>query len=389
MADFVVRVFDVGQASANLIEFGNGSVGVVDCGVSASGENPLYDRLKQLHSKEALDRIAFVVLTHLDFDHISGIATILEDETLVEKMDAIYCNHHPFRLLFEMLARGLNRRSGVHRNPQFYGALVTLRRIRQAAQLNDLPLYEIQAPAATAPSDYPAILTPFPGDDAPLRIEVLAPTSALVPTAVNRLNDLLEHDKPVSELMRSLAKYQADWNTSSIVLRIGSDETGYALLPGDATRGTLEEIRSRLLDKELDVDFVVAWHHGARLGPKGDQAVDEALWKFAKGDYGSLVVGISAGMGNQHGHPHEETTQAIQRIGGDYYCTQSKGGCGEIEDIPALGGLDLEPTSVGKVENGWLPDEVDSPCCCGTVIASFSSTGLTVETETGRAACNC
>jgi glyoxylase-like metal-dependent hydrolase (beta-lactamase superfamily II) len=69
-----VTVFNVGQASSALIDFGRNRLGVIDAGVDASGRNPLVGALRQRLTEDPTCRLLFVLLTHLDWDHISGIA---------------------------------------------------------------------------------------------------------------------------------------------------------------------------------------------------------------------------------------------------------------------------------------------------------------------------
>ncbi len=105
-------------------------------------------------------------------------------------------------------------------------------------------------------------------------------------------------------LSAGLAKGRTSWlkNTSSIVimLRFGDFE---AVLTGDATTVTEDEILSNYPAEWLDIDLLKVGHHGSRTTSTSD------LWANT---LSPEVAIVSAGPSNSHGHPSQDVIDRLE-----------------------------------------------------------------------------
>src|SRR5258708_7461722 len=102
-----LTVFNVGQASSALLDFGKGRLGIIDCGVGLTGANPLVERVKSVIAGNANAEISFVILSHLDWDHINGIGDLIREEKIRKRIRRLCCNGSDFRLLLEIVRAGV------------------------------------------------------------------------------------------------------------------------------------------------------------------------------------------------------------------------------------------------------------------------------------------
>src|SRR5262245_53874194 len=109
-----VTVYDVGQAASSMLQLGEHAYAVIDCGVDpVTGRNPVADAVKKAIATDTKAVVAFVMLTHLDFDHISGIAALLQDVDIRSRIKRLFCNAQEFRGLVEVAKAHAKPGSGV------------------------------------------------------------------------------------------------------------------------------------------------------------------------------------------------------------------------------------------------------------------------------------
>ena len=101
-------------------------------------------------------------------------------------------------------------------------------------------------------------------------------------------------------------------NNNSIVLSLSYGEIDF-LFTGDAE----QQAESNMLGTGIlrDVEILKVGHHGSRT------ASSQAFLAAVQPD----VAIYMAGLGNQYGHPHEETITALQAIGASIYGTDANG----------------------------------------------------------------
>jgi beta-lactamase superfamily II metal-dependent hydrolase len=376
-----LTVFNVGQASSVLIDFGRGRLGVIDCGAGVSGKNPLAEELAGRLRREPATSIIFLLLTHLDWDHINGFVDLAENITIRNKIRRIFCDSTEFRSLWEVVTsflRGRDR-AGLEKN------VTTSRNIRSFGFINKI----ISSPPPGVGLDFHgSLISPQPAnpEEYPVRLRLselsddfvlllLSPSQALRDRAAQGIRASLQEDRLASDLLKSIGGSRPDWNAASTVLVI---EHGGArvLLSGDANSLTWSEIFSRGGDRYLNSDVAVAWHHGARLGSRKGENYDEKVWSSVlRREVGkSPCVLISHGCGH-YGHPHEDTIRSIKNYGGTVACTQLR----ERSPISAADysrainflGLNVFP----NLAEGWDIYSEDVNACSGNIVADIGETG--------------
>lgn len=104
----------------------------------------------------------------------------------------------------------------------------------------------------------------------------------------------------------------SDYNNMSIVLRVDYGKTRF-LFTGDAEK----TIEKQMLKNNSDIQANVlkVGHHGSKTSTGTD---------FLKAVSPEIAV-ICCGKGNSYGHPHEETTELLERCSIKYYRTDLNG----------------------------------------------------------------
>jgi Metallo-beta-lactamase superfamily len=384
-----VKVFDVGQASSVLLDFGRGRLGVIDAGVDASGRNPLAAAIRQRFAEDPVCTVVFVLLTHLDWDHISGAAG-LGDPAIRPRVRRLYCNGLGFRTLFEVVERFAqeNQKARFDRNrttSRNLGALGVLGSLLAAPPVGAGDFHgELVAPEASDPEAYPVLLKIKElGEEFVLRL--FAPSQDLRDRAASGLSRRVDRFSSSSyrDLLVSVGRSRPEWNAASAVLTI--EHKGKRLLfGGDANHLTWRDIFGRDVDGRLvRSDLSLACHHGARLGSHGGEDYDDKVWRSVLGvGQPSPFVLISHGCG-RYGHPHDETVHAVKRRGGLVACTQlrdrSASDAKEREELVRSLNLDDFPGDLDE----WEIIDTDHNSCSGTLTAEIDDGGRLSVTAAG------
>lgn len=142
-----------------------------------------------------------------------------------------------------------------------------------------------------------------------------------IPAVQGRAEQTLDFDKDVSvEILGPNDLAAPNLNNTSIILKVSFGKFS-ALITGDAE---VEQERQQLstLAGKLPATVLKAGHHGSRTSSSEEylQAVDPEL------------VVVSAGHGNQYGHPHEEVLNRLNRLGINTLITKSSGTITIISD---------------------------------------------------------
>ncbi|MEG1869833.1 MAG: MBL fold metallo-hydrolase [Oscillospiraceae bacterium] len=90
-----------------------------------------------------------------------------------------------------------------------------------------------------------------------------------------------------------------DLNDASVISKLQYGETGF-LFSGDAEKTAEEALLAK--NPNLDVDVMVAGHHGSRTSTSGK------YFAAASPEF----IAISCGKDNDYGHPHKETLERIK-----------------------------------------------------------------------------
>jgi competence protein ComEC len=201
--DLRVTALDIGQASANLVEFPGGYTMLFDGG--GFSDNSIFDMgarvLAPILWRKKIKTVDLVVLSHANSDHLNGLFYIIEHFNVAEA----WSNHEPaptkgYRRWIELLDRQNVRHTPFDRLPR--------QTVRKGVQL-----------------------------------ELLSP--------------------PRGFRDRFSGEGDRDLNADSIVMRVSYDEVSF-LFPGDITKPAESDLLKRMGTQRLCSTVLVVPHHGSR-----------------------------------------------------------------------------------------------------------------------------
>jgi len=120
-------------------------------------------------------------------------------------------------------------------------------------------------------------------------------------------------------------------------------------------------------------------HHGGQMqGTKSD--LDWLCNTAIKADYAI----ISAGTSNTYGHPTRDVVRAFQKSGSHVMCTQiTERCCNDLESVrPGVIGPILYPSRSKSAADKTSSSKSRNVACTGTIVATLSNSGITVERDT-------
>jgi beta-lactamase superfamily II metal-dependent hydrolase len=291
-----LHIFNVGHGDSILIEFPNGSWGVVDCNDDGSPNGP--PSLLRFLETRGVRELAFVCLTHPHADHFSGLPQILEHYG--DSIGELWC----FRLDSQHWRRFLE----VSRN-----AATTVSKRRDFGQIR--VIFEYLAGRLK-------------------RNEVrLLDANHRLPTLEDvEMDCLAPHPKELSSYQTSLARwaahpdeYRADENRLSVVLRLKYGQST-VLLGSDATSNSWIDVAKESVKRadSLRSNLVKVSHHGSKQG-------------FFRGAWDKISVpqrthgAISAS--GQYGLPHRLVITNLRELGVRLHCTNYAPSCVKTDEL--------------------------------------------------------
>jgi glyoxylase-like metal-dependent hydrolase (beta-lactamase superfamily II) len=387
-----LTVFDVGQATWNLLDFGRGRLAIIDCGAArAEDAARVVAQIGERLRREPDTRIDFLAISHFDNDHVSGVNVLLDDPVIASRIDSIICNQADLRLLAGAIKRvgEATAGSGAAQTDRISRAASSVLRVlkfiseRQAAS----PDFhrDIVSPAP-ANLEYPVELT-TPATRAGARILFLAPSQKLKDESYLSLRAIGEATESTLDDLLGVFKRPA-WNEASLVVLI-EEGTRRVLVPGDATAATWEEALNRIRDEDLSCDVVVAWHHGGRLGSRAGIDYDALIWsRFLHAGRPTVVISHD-GDRRRYRHPHDRTVEMLKRGNADVFCTRLRF---SSETTPVV---DVEHAFPRATYGHALDFGVGGPpvyrkpgafTCCGDVTVDVSRNGVSTSCSSVTAA---
>jgi len=320
--------FDVGQATWNLLDFGGGRLAILDCGAAtAEDAKRIASQLGTRLRREPDTRIEFLLISHLDSDHLSGIDALLDDRVIAGRVDAVICNNADLRLLAGAVKRvGMaTAGSGAPRSDRLSRAATSMLRVLRFISEREIISRDfhrdIVSPAPNDPSVYPVLLA-SETTRIGTRILFLAPSQKLKNESYLSLRAIGAADETTLDDLLGVFKRPA-WNAASIVVLIQHGDK-QILVPGDATAHTWEEALYRIGDTDIFCDVIVAWHHGGKLGTLSGIDYDDLVWSRILRPGRPTVLMSHDGDRRRYGHPNDRTLEFINRGNADVFCTRLK-----------------------------------------------------------------
>lgn len=337
-----VYVFNAGAGDHILLEFPDGSLGIIDCFFQVSDLNlqelpaltylkHLQQRRKQNNEKGPLP-IAFLCLSHADMDHLTGLDTLLDfiqkEENNIELENLWLFGgkdiEEYIRQLIEQFSTSLNEMKGDAKEE----VRVRIKNYRNRLfRLDEFRKWWRAKPKYERSERYLSDVAKINkyGVSGGFMAYSLGPTPAqianydqnvskvLIRTMLGKMQDFANPELAEIEL-----KYKGafDRNDVSSILCITYGK--YKLIFGgdagtEAWEASLREVKQFKLGKLLRPDFLKASHHGSKNSTSPN--IWESLFKSSRSKKTKdccnqkLFVGISAGKRNSH--PNDEFFQDI------------------------------------------------------------------------------
>ena len=328
----LIDMIKVGQGDSFLltIDGPNGEVYVlIDAGLPDAGAEVL-----DYVSKYASSGLDMVIATHVDNDHVGGMATVLTQAPL--KNGSFFVLNVPPAIAQHWTPT----RNSLER----YKGIVSFKRIIEAVDI-------VKTLSALANRRGMTISTGLQGQYwtcGNVRLDVLNPTKDRLAAAweESRLDKYIQGnwEPGLVSIMESVAEAPSTSpeNDSSIVIEISVDGIAKALMTSDAGAAVLKEVTAG-----KSYSFLKVPHHGS------DTGLDEELVQQINPQNAAIPVGD-----NPHGHPSLEILEMLKTVGARTYCSSKTKNC--RKSCTFKGGQVSFP--LGKsLRPGWSP--IDKSLC--------------------------
>lgn len=319
-------------------------VGVVDGGTQESGER-LCEHIKKYYGTE---RVQFLVCSHPDKDHASGLAQVLESLT-VEKV-VMHCPWNHVDDIFDRVSDGRVTKESLKRrliedHPYAY-------KVYELAVERDIPIYDgfsdlqnhgvpyltIAGPSKTFYLDQ---LVNFRSIKEITEKEPAEQTGILngVRKAAEKLKKWVTETWDSEKLVDPEDDSTTSENNSSTVLMLDFDGEK-KLLTADAGVAALEHAADYLANKLFvlkDFSFIQVPHHGSKrnVGPSVLNRLIGA--PVAEGSEPTFSALVSASKGAEPKHPNKRVVNAFIRRGARVIATQGSSICHHSPGAPDRG----------------------------------------------------
>lgn len=301
-------VLDVGHGNSNVIRE-NGITVIIDTGLKG--------RLREFLSRNGIDEIQCIILSHSDADHISGLSGLLAGDIKIKKV---------------ILNADADKQTEAWRDLIFS--------LDGAHDRGDIEF-------VVGLTDGPLAISGFTNT----KLEVAAPTRLLAGYGVGS-KDL--EDKLITS------------NSLSAVVRVLYEDAPVALLTGDMDDVTLAEIARKGTD--IRARFLVFPHHGGLPGTANPQVFTQTLMNAVTPE----TVLFSMGR-EKHTNPNDTIMDGVIKAipGINIGCTQLSKRCAKfIPDVPR-----------NFVPELFSSGEKEKLCCAGTMEIPFKHGDISDPTK--------
>ncbi len=256
-----VTFLDVGQGDSIYIRSETGTSYLVDGGSSDIKKVGAY-RIKPFLLSQGIRRLDYVIVTHSDNDHISGIKELIEENQI--NIDTLLLPYLKEDYLIK----------------------------------NDSAYLELKELALSKGISVQYIKTGDYITDDKLQLLCLHPSPEFVPTSVNSYSTVLS----------------ISYEDFDLLLTGDLEEGGETALTRLLQKSYMEDMTVKLKLPEAYEVLKVA-HHGSKYSTKED---------FLDNVQPQISI-ISCGKDNSYGHPHEELLDRLKEFGSSYYVTNKVG----------------------------------------------------------------
>jgi beta-lactamase superfamily II metal-dependent hydrolase len=297
----LVDMIDVGQGDSFLLTV-DGPTGeayvLVDAGLPGAGTKVL-----NYINKYASSGLDMIIATHIDNDHVGGLATVLSHAPL--KQGARFVLNVPPAIK--------NRWTPARQTLEKYKGVVSFRKLIEAVDLVET----LCSLANRRGLVHTEMLRGWWWLYGAVRLTVLNPTAERLAEAweENTLDDYIKRgwDAGFVSLLESVSKAPptSAENDSSIVIEIAVNDVPKGLMTSDAGAAVLKEVTNN-----KSYQFLKVPHHGS------DTGLDAALIRQIRPINAAIPVGE-----NPHGHPCIEVLDLLRKSGARTYCSSKTENC--------------------------------------------------------------
>ncbi|MEJ7590288.1 MAG: MBL fold metallo-hydrolase [Planctomycetaceae bacterium] len=311
-----VAILDVGHGNCCVVS-DNGETCVIDTGLGTA--------LLEFLTERGVTKLGFVLLSHADQDHISGLLHLLASKEVT--IDRVRLNTDA---------------------------------AKQTKLWKNL-LYELEQQESQGKLNWEVQLTADSSEDFPVgnvELEVIAPGKVLAGLgAGNKTNE---------------GKKITSNSVSAVILHVKSGKV-IAAVPGDVDQVGLNDLKRRLLGKQLSAPILVYPHHGGLSGSGSSEKFASDICEM----FSPEVVIFSIGRG-LHSTPRPEIVAAVRKKVSNVRiaCTQLSEHCAAT--VPTFDASHLLPVySDGRTERR---------CCAGTMVIDVDASGELRPTDADHGA---
>jgi beta-lactamase superfamily II metal-dependent hydrolase len=320
----LIDMIDVGQGDSFLltIDSPSGEANVlIDAGLPEAGAKVL--GYIQKYAPRGLD---LIIATHIDNDHIGGLATVLAQAPIKEKAEFVLNVPPAIK----------NHWTPVRNTLEKYKGIVAFRRLIEAVDA-------VKSLSALANKRRMVCTEALQGRRwtcGNVGLTVINPTAQRLANAweERRLDQYIQDGwelKFVSTLeSNSVAPSTSTENDSSIVIEISLDGRPVALMSSDAGAAVLREVT-----KYKQYTLLKVPHHGS------DTGLDRQLIQQIRPSFAAIPVGD-----NSHGHPCIEVLDLLRENGTTTYCSSKTKNC---RKTCAFAGGDVSFPFGKSIRPGW------------------------------------
>jgi len=325
------------------------TVGVIDGGTEDSGE-AICSHIKKYYGTETVD---FMVCTHPDQDHASGLSVVLEKMDVTKVL--MHCPWDYVDHFYDSVTDGrVTKQSLIQRlkdgNPYAY-------KIYEVAKEKGIPIYH-----------------PFSGNDdhGIPALNIAGPSGDFYLDqvvnfrSITEITEDAEASKSLFRGMMEAARKAVNWisetwddeklvdpeddatsseNNSSVILFFDFDGKKH-LFTSDAGVPALEEAADQIEISGFslqDFSFIQAPHHGSKRNV-GPTILDRLIgYQKPKGSNPSFIAFISASKGGEPKHPNKRVANAFARRGAKVIATQGSCKCHHSNGTPDRGWSKADP----------------------------------------------
>ena len=306
-----------------ITEDGITKIYVIDGGTKASGQN-LVDHIKKHFNTDTVD---FLINTHPDLDHISGLTVVMEQLKVKELW-----MHKPWEHAHEIIDDIIDNRVTINSlTNRLQDSLKIANQLEEMANEKDIPVYE-----------------PFQGNSIG-HFHVLSPHRDWYNELIKGFNNMPASDKS-SMVTEAIKKFSdvvktvfESWNIetlsedgqtshkneSSTVLYGQLPNNFKVLLTADAGLKSLEKAHSYALQNGVDLsncNFIQMPHHGGRRNVS-PSLLDKLIGpKLPEGTVPSKTAFVNTSK-DHPAHPKKSVSNAFQRRGAKVIATNGQTKC--------------------------------------------------------------